>query len=213
MVMNAKAVKGSGVAQPAIEPGVYPGRVVQIINFGLQAQRPYKGQDKPPAQEIGITYELVDTFIVDANGEEQLDKPRWVSENFPLRSPDQDKAKSTQRMEAFDPVGAFDWDFSKCGDIPVNVTVVNNRVGDKVYNNIAGVAPMRPKDAAKCPNLVHPVLVFDVDEPDMEAFATLPQWIQEKIKGNLHYNGSKLQASIEGKTYSEPAEGDESEPW
>ena len=70
--MALKAPQGNGNKQFApqanIEPGTYPGRLVQLIDFGLQPQRPYMGKDKPPAQEIGLTYELVDEFMKDDDG-------------------------------------------------------------------------------------------------------------------------------------------------
>jgi hypothetical protein len=39
--------------------------------------------------------------------------------------------------------------------------------------------------------------VFDLDEPDMEVFNALPDWIKDKIKGNLNFQGSPLQAALE----------------
>lgn len=204
MALNIKAVaKASGprVEQKNIEPGTYPGRLVQIIDLGLQAQRPYQGKDKPPAQEVMLTYELVDEFMKDENGKELPNKPRWVSETLPFYGLHTDKAKSTQRYLALDPKQEFEGDFSRTIGTPVNVTIVNNVVGEKVYDNVATISTMRPRDAASCPELVNPPKVFDADAPDMEVFNSFPEWIQNKIKGNLKYEGSALQKLIgsEGK--------------
>lgn len=196
--------KGNRIEQPLLEAGMFPGRIVQVIDMGLQAQRPYQGKEKAPANEIMITYELVDTFCVDAEGVEQEDKPRWLSETIPLYSLDQDKAKSTQRYFAADPENAFNGDFSKIVEAPVNVSLVHNKKADKTYVNIAATSSMRPKDAAKCPPLVNPAKVFDLDAPDMEVFGSLPEWVQEKIKGNLNYQGSKIQAAVDGKPVEAP---------
>ena len=38
------------VAQANIEAGVYPARLVQIIDLGLQPQKAYQGKEKAPAQ-------------------------------------------------------------------------------------------------------------------------------------------------------------------
>lgn len=186
------------VEQPLIETGVYPARIVQILDLGLQAQKPYQGQEKKPINEISITYELVDSFCIDKDGKEDEEKPRWISETLPLYRVDQDKAKSTQRYLAADPNNVFGGDFSKLIDTPVNVTIVHNKVGDKTYVNIASIAAMRPRDAQKCPELKNPPKVFDLDQPDLEIFGSLPEWIQEKIKKNLNFNGSKLQAALNG---------------
>ena len=203
MALNIKKTGNKGPAdripQANIEPGVYPARLVQLFDLGLQPQRPFQGKDKPPAQEIYLTYELVDTFMQDAEGNDILDKPRWISESLPFFGLRADKAKSTQRYLAFDPNDAFDGDFNKAVGMPINVAVVNNQVGDKVYDNIATVSAMRPRDADKCPELVNPSKTFDLDTPDMAVFNAIPQWLQDKIKGNLNFAGSALDKALGGK--------------
>lgn len=210
MALNANKIKGGKggadrIEQPVIEPGMYPGRIVQVIDLGLQAQRPYQGQEKPPANEIMLTYELVDTFCVDKEGNEDETKPRWISETLPLYNIKQDKAKSTQRYLAVDPENALDGDFSKIADVPVNVAIVHNKKADKTYVNVAGISSMRPRDAAKCAELKNPPKVFDLDEPDMEIFNSLPDWIKEKMKQNLNFQGSALQKALGGKPVEKPA--------
>lgn len=201
MGINASKVVGGGnnenrVAQANIEPGVYPGRLVQVIDLGVQPQRPYQGKDKPPAQEIMLTYELVDEFMKDENGDDIEGKPRWVSENFVLHSLKADMAKSTKRYHAFDPEEHMGGDWGKLLDSPINITIVNNKVGEKTYDNVANLSAMRSKDAANCPDLVNPTKVFDLDDPDMEVFASLPKWIQDKLTSNLNYKGSKLEEKL-----------------
>lgn len=207
--------KGDYIPQGNIEPGTYPARLVQVIDLGLQPQRPFKGQDKKPAHEIMLTYELVDTFMKDAEGNELEDKPRWISETLPFYGLFADKAKSTQRYLAFDPAQDFEGDFAKLIELPINVTVVNNSVGDKTYDNVATVSAMRPKDASKCPPLVNPSKLFDLDAPNMEVFNALPEWLREKIKGNLNYEASALQ-KLAGPPVAKKAEAPASKappPW
>lgn len=197
--MALTAPKGNGasnVTQPNLAPAVYPARLVQIIDFGLQAQRPYQGKDKPAVQEIGLTYELLDEFMVDDKGNPREDKPRWVSETLPFYGLYADKAKSTQRYLTFDPNQEWGGDFSKALGMPVNVAIVNNKTGDRVYDNVASTAAMRPKDVEKCAELKNEPKLFDLDNPDMEVFNKLPKWIQEKIQGNLKYKGSILEGRI-----------------
>ena len=202
MALNTKKLPSQGnknrVEQPELEPGVYPARVVQILDLGLQPQRSYRGQAKPPAYMVSITYELVDVFMVDEDGNEIEDKPRWVSEEFPIYSLEADMAKSTKRYYALDPEEVHEGDFSKLLDTPCNVTIVINRKGDKVYTNVANISAMRPRDAAKCPELQNEARFFDLDDPDMEVFKALPKWIQEKISSNLEFKGSTLEKLLEG---------------
>lgn len=188
--------KGNFIPQANIEPGTYPARLVQILDLGLQAQRPYQGKDKPPAQEIMLTYELVDEFMKDEQGNAIEDKPRWISETLPFYGLFADKAKSTQRYLALDPSEAFGGDFSKLIETACNVTVVNNAVGEKVYDNVAMISTMRARDAEKCPPLVNPAKLFDLDAPDIEVFNSLPEWVREKIKSNLKFKGSALEKLV-----------------
>lgn len=203
MALNDKQLpKGNGggdrVEQPNIDPGTYPARVVQIIDLGLQAQRPYMGQEKKPANEIMITYELTDLFMIDEEGKDVEDKPRWISETLPWFGLYADKAKSTQRYNAFDPKGEYEGDFAKCIGTPVNVVIVNNESKGKTYDNVASVSAMRAKDAEKTPELVNKSKVLDLANPDVDVFNSLPKWIQDKIKDNLEFKGSKLAAALNG---------------
>ena len=202
MTLNAKKIQGPNskerVQQANLEPDVYRARLVQVLDLGLQPQRPYQGKDKPPVNEIMLTYELTDEFMKDEEGNDVEDKPRWISETLPFYGLFADKAKSTQRYNAFDPDETYGGDFAQLIGLPVNVTVVNNAVGDKVYDNVANVAAMSAKKAATCPELVNPAKVFDLDNPDMEVFNALPEWLRDKIKSNLNYQGSPLQQKLGG---------------
>lgn len=222
--LNARKVAHSGgnkgPAQEAIEPGTYPIRVAQIIDLGLQPQRPYQGQEKPPAHEMMLTYELLDEFCVDEDGNEDTEKPRWLSETLPLRSLMAEKAKSTQRYYALDPNEDSEGDFTALAGVAANASIVQNagkgkNVG-KIYNNIQALSPMRPKDQAKAEPLKKEPKVFVLDEPDLEVFNSLPDWLQDKIKDNLEYQGSELQKALEGAP-SEPeaasADADDGEDW
>ncbi|KAJ4598274.1 hypothetical protein HRR85_009581 [Exophiala dermatitidis] len=66
---------------------------------------------------------------------------------------------------------------------------------------------MRARDAAKAPELINEPKVFSLDEPDVDVFRSFPQWIQDKIKGNLEYDGSALQKALEGAPKQEEKKG------
>ena len=200
MGLNASKVeyKGGGdfVAQEVIAEGVYPGRLVQVLDMGLQAQRPYKGEDKDPVNEIMLTYEFVDEFMKDEDGNDIEDKPRWYSETIPLYPIQSDRANSTKRYKALDPKMEHGGDFAALTGYTCNVSIGHNpgrgKHEGKVFANIQGIGQMRPKDAEKCPELINPPKVFDLDAPDLEIFLSLPEWVQDKIKGNLEFGGSAL---------------------
>ena len=202
MGINASKAGGSSFKRDTLEAGVYPGRLVQIIDLGLQEQAPFQGKPKDPVQEINLTYELADEFMKDDEGEDIEDKPRWISEKMPLHNINADRAKSTQRYNAMDPEHIHEGDFSKLLGTPVNITIVVNegkgKNAGKFYENVAGLAPMREKEAKKLPALVNETKVFDLDDPDMDVFNSLPDWLQKKIKSNLNYAGSPLEILSKG---------------
>lgn len=216
MGLNAGAIKGSQKSnfppQPDMEEGNYPARLVQVIDLGVQEQRPYKGEAKAAAHEVMFTFELSDSFMVDENGDDILDKPRWLSTTLPLYPLFADRAKSTKLAKALDPKDELAGDFSRMVGLPCNITITVTKKGDKTYTNIVGYTSMRPRDAEKCPELVNPSKVFDLDAPDMEVFNSLPEWLREKIKGNLGFKASKLEEILGGAPKEEKPKEEKKKP-
>ncbi len=205
MGLNAKKAPkngGNGIGNQApIEIGTYDCRLVQLIELGLQPQKPYKGNPKPPIQMVHLTYEFTDEFCLGEDGEEMEDKPRWLSETIPFHNLTVDLAKSTKRYKALSPDDDADGDFVQLLSRGCHVTVSHNpREGepDNPYQNIASVTAMRDKVLAKLPELVNEPKYLDLDEPDLDLFGSLPEWIQEKIKGGLEFAGSILDNLLEG---------------
>jgi hypothetical protein len=221
MGLNAKKApkpKGNSnkVQQPLMEVGTEEARVVGIIDLGLQKQRPYKGQEKAPIRMIRITYEFPNLFIVDEDGNDVEDKPRWLSEEIPFNNLDVDLAKSTKRYRAIDPEDTCDGDFTALVGMPCMVTIGQysyTKDGElKEGNEVNGVSTITKRKADKLPELVNPAQVFELDDPDMEVFESLMDWLKDKIKGNLEFSGSVLEARLNGTeepTGGEPEEADD----
>ena len=216
MSLNARKVEsGGGKKHPIMDPGTYSARLVQVIDLGLQKQRPFKGQDKDPANEIMLTYEFVDEFLLDEDGNEMTDKPRWLSEQLPFHNLDVDRANSTKRYYALDPEEKHKGDFAALIGTPVMVTVVHSKPSAKgvVYNNIAAVSSMTAKMAAKTEELVNPPKILSLDEPDTEIFLSLPDWIQDKIKDGLEFEGSKLDKALSNNNKADQEDLDDEIPF
>lgn len=209
MTLKTNEVPSSGKAPDPIEPGTYPGRLVQVIDLGLQPQT-YNNETKEPKIEIMTTYELSDEFMKDENGDDVEDKPRWVNESFTLNSLNSDRAKSTARYYALDPDAKFDGDWSKLLGTPASITIVQNAGKGKnkgrVYNNISSVSTMRARDAQRLPELKNEAKFFDQDDPDVEVFLSFPTFIQDKIKAGLNFDGSKLDDLLQKHKGSEKKE-------
>lgn len=197
MALNAaKATGGSGPKAEPLAPDNYMARIVIIADLGVQEQRPYKGQEKPPVQEILVTYELVTEFMKDEDGNDDEERPRWITERFPLYNLKADKAKSTRRYLSLDPKMEHGGDFTALLGAPCLVTVVNNERDGRVYNNVGNISP--PLKGISVPELVNDPVLFDFDEPSQDAWDRLPDWMNDVIQESLSYKGSKVQAMVEG---------------
>ena len=211
--MGLNASKVESTARSNVEPidiGNYLARLVQVIDLGLQEQRPYAGQEKPPTHEVMLTYELGTEFMKDEEGNDIEDKPRWISESIPLHNLSQDLAKSTKRIKAMDAKLEFGGDLVQMLGMPCTVTITHNpnkKDPGKVYVNIGNVTP--PMKGIPVPELVNPAKVFDLSEPDLEILGSLPDWVQDKVKGNLEFNGSVLDGMLNGDAPEPTPEGEE----
>jgi hypothetical protein len=165
-----------------------------------------------------VTYEFVDEFIKDEDGNDVEDKPRWLSETFPLHNLDSDLAKSTKRYYALDPDADEEGDWTKLLGRPVMVTIVSNpgkgKNAGRTFNNITSTSVMRKKEADKLPELINEGKVFDQDDlSTAEIFLTLAKYPQDLIKKGLEWDGSAMAKAIANlnKKAKENAEAEEEE--
>lgn len=220
MSLNAKKAPkpqggGNRVEQEPLEIGAVEGRVVGVCDLGLQPQKPYNGKEKPPKHKIRLTYEICDEFMLDEDGNEMEDKPRWLSEDINFSSLESDLGTSTKRYRAIDPNDESDGDFTKLVGKPCMVVVgqYTSKKDGKVKNDVSDVTSITAKKAAKLPKLVNEPQVFLLDDPDLDVFNKYPEWLQDKIKGNLEFEGSVLEALLNGdeKPKAKPEVTDEEE--
>lgn len=204
-MLNAKNVptpKGKFVQRDTLDTGSYPARIVRIMVMGLQDQGEYKGEKKPARIELAITYELLDEFLLDENGNPDETKPRWFKEVMPFYNLKADKATSTKRYIALDPTEQFEGDWSKLINTPCMVSIVKEKWKDqetnedRFKNTISNVSTMRPKEASKAPDLVNEPFVFDFYSPDMTLWPKFSNWLQERLKYALDFEGSELQKEL-----------------
>lgn len=188
MGLNASKIKGpksSGPKGEVLAAGMYPARIAQLVDLGVQERKAWKGTKKAPCDQLWVTYELGTEFLPDEDGNPDLKKPRWVSEKLNMFPFDQDMALSTKRMVAIDPAGALGGDWARALNLPVLVQVVNRESKGKIYNNIGGVTP--PMAGLDVAPLVNPPVSFDFDNPDKEVYDDLPNFLQEMIQGAFNF--------------------------
>lgn len=214
MPLNAKQIKSTGkarVQQDEMAEGTYMCRVAQVIDTGVRPREKWDAStnsyvvdnDKAPCQTLMVTYEFTTEFVKDADGVDQEDKPRWLSESLNLFSLEVDLATSTKRYKAIDPTMAADGDWTKLIGAPCMVTLTHKKNGKA---KISSVTPM-PK-GIPVTGLKNEGKVFLIDEPDMEIYGSLPEWLQGKVTESLNFKGSALEMALgnEGAPQEAPQE-------
>lgn len=207
MPLNMNEIpKTSSKQRALITAGQHAARIVRVIDFGLQTQRPYKGEEKSPAFEIMIEFEFPDERI-EIEGES---RPMWKSRKIKVSS--DERSICYKWYNKLDPENVHRGDWSKlvgkeCAVLIVHEKGKNNNEG-RVFDKIGDIMPIMK--GMKVPPLENDPVVFDLGSPDMEVFASFPEWMQNKIKENLQFDGSKLQTALEGRSnkYTARAEGD-----
>lgn len=202
MPLNANKVPAKKSNIEVMAPGTYPAILAGIVDLGLQAQKPYNGQERHPVYEIVLTYEFVGEFLNDEDGNPDESKPRHLSERIPIHNLKAKKAKSTKRYYALDPEEKHEGDFVKLVGTPCTVTVVHNpkKGSDDVYVNISNVSS--PIKGYPYPPLKNDPKVFNRDHPDMTVWEKLPEWIQRVIKEGLDFHSTELAKKL---NYTAPA--------
>ncbi len=211
----------SSANAPLLDIAGYPARLARVIDLGVQENRFDEGKVD---HQVMFTYELVTEFMQDDDGNDLEDKPRWFSEKFKiidlpegksyneiLTDQYRGKSKMVMRSKVFDPKGAHDFDLSMFAGGGCVVDIIQkprNKKDTTLINTIGGVSS--PMKGFKIPALQKEAQVFTLDDPDMEMFDTFPDWLKDEIKANLDYEGSVLEARIEGK--EEPQQGPEPKP-
>ncbi len=167
------------------EEGMAVARLVRVIDYGLQPQKPYQGQEKQPAFQMELTFELPnDRIEIDDES-----RPRWISCQLPISS--SEKSRCYQWYNILDPKNQYKGDWSKLIGAACQIHITHNEYKQKTYANIKAVMPVMK--GIEVGELENPSVVFDLSSPDMDVFNALPEWMRDKIASNLEYEGSKLE--------------------
>lgn len=189
--MNAVQNKQSNRQQiPLIPRGAQLGTLVRVVDLGLQPRPQWQGQDKKPAYRIRLTFELP-KHRIEVDG---VSRPRW--EDVELNVSTFENSTMIKYYAVLDPDNKHKGDWSKLVGTSCAVVFVHNKSGENTYANITDITPLM--EGIEAPALENPTQIFDLTSPDLEVFNKLPKFIQDKIKSNLEYVGSRLQKLLEG---------------
>lgn len=199
-------------------------RVRWAVDLGLQNQRPYKGQQKPPRYEVLIGFEFQDFFMADKEWdgdlstlEDHLDvtRPRLLSKRYKMY-PNASRGAELEARQALDPTGKYGGDWGRMAEegLPCLVSVRHwVRDDERVIEQVGEVMALPSVLRASLRDPVNPALVFDLSEPDKEVYMALPQWVRDVIGERINQDETPLDFEDEEEEVStdEKPEGDL--PW
>lgn len=161
-------------------------RCFSLIDLGTQ-KKTYQGQDKGEARKIRVGWELL--------GEDKMDdgKPFAISKSYFLSL--HEKAALRKDLESWrgrpftsDEESMFD--VSKLLNVYCMLNVIREQGQDgNEYTKIAAITPL-PKGMPK-PEGVNPEFVFDLDDPDMDAFSKFSDKTKEIIEASREWKARK----------------------
>ena len=168
-----------------VPPGLYMGRCYSLIDLGTQLSN---GQFGAKLQhKIRIGFELFGEdesgkpLTIDVDGTEM---PLTITKSYTVSLGDKAALRldlAAWRGRDFTDEEAKAFDVSKLLGAYGMVNVTTKETGGKVYSNIAGLTPIPGALKNAKPAPVHQNVIFDLDAPDMDVFATFHEKLQAAI--------------------------------
>jgi hypothetical protein len=169
-----------------VPAGAFIGRCYSLIDLGTQESSGQFGVSF--RHKIRIGWEL---FGEDESGEPltvQVDgktMPMTISKSYTVSLNEKSSLRkdlAAWRGKDFTDEEAKAFDVSKLLGAYCMVNVTTSETNGKTYSNVAGLTPLPGALKNAKPAGVHPLLTFDLDNPDMAVFATFHEKLQEAIK-------------------------------
>lgn len=169
-----------------VPAGVFIGRCYSLIDLGTQLSTGQYG-DKLQ-HKIRIGWELFgedengESLTVDVDGREM---PMTISKSYTVSLHEKSglrKDLAAWRGRDFTDEEAKAFDVSKLVGAYCMVNVTTSETNGKTYSNVAGLTPLPGALKNAKPAAVHDNVIFDLDAPDMVAFNSFHEKLQEAIK-------------------------------
>ena len=175
----------SNVSQPDV--GTHMARLVGITDMGHQPGFEWQGKEVKSAYKLRLTYELPNSTMEDG-------RPHWVSEE--ITNSDNEKSTLAARIRS---LGGDINNLQSMIGKPCMVTLVAGKNGYVKIDGQGGVGGVPA--GIPVPDLANDTFVFDLENPDMDLFEGFPEFIQNRIKENLEFEGSQLEARLNNPEY------------
>lgn len=174
-----------------VPQGVHMGRCYSLIDLGTQLVKSQHG-DKL-MHKIRIAWELFgedeegNPLTVDYDGKVM---PMTISKSYTLSL--SEKANLRKDLQAwrgrdFTEEEAKGFDITKLLGVYCMVNVTHSETNGKTYANVSGLTPIPSALKNAKPDPIHSNIIFNLDEPDWEVFATFHEKLQDAIKSSPEF--------------------------
>lgn len=207
--------KESGTQFEKAPSGSHVARCYALVDLGTQPQRPFQGEERPPARMVRISFELPTEKMLGTFDEKAKGRP--FSVHVTLKQSLHPKANLRRYLEGwrgkkFTPETIATFDPKKLIGLPCRLALVEN--GD--YINVDSISPLGKDDVKKMPKAVNaPVfLSLEPEEFEQEMFNQLSEKTRAKIAASPEYKifEGGATAGEEPQADADPVEGAEAEP-
>ena len=214
--MSLKAKRKPANNIPPLDGGTYMSVCVGVIDLGEQYRQFDKQKQGKYAEECMFIFEIP-SERVQVDGE---DKPRWLSSKRYTVSL-HERSALYQMLTSWRGKALSDAELDQAGDgfdlmqmagqgAMLSVSVAEKDDGSR-HNKIEAVTGF-PK-GIPVPETESEILVFDADDPDMEVFGKLPEWIQDVIRKSTQFADNapdeKVDIPPDQETKAEESAGEE----
>ncbi len=177
---------GNGGNFKRVPAGVHIGRCYSLIDLGTQTTNGQYGEKHQ--HKIRVSWELFGEdengkpLTVDVDGNEM---PMTISKHYTVSLHEKAglrKDLSAWRGRDFTEEEAKAFDVSKLIGAYCLVNVTTSENNGKTYSNVAGLTPLPATLKNAKPNPIHENVIFNLDDPDMEIFASFHEKLQDIIE-------------------------------
>ena len=181
----ALTARSFGAKKDVPTEGTKLGRLLNLIDLGHQPGFLYKGEMTKSSYKITFTYELPGSKMEDG-------RPHVVSEDVNVSDyvGDGIVSKMMKRVFALDPDGTISnggKDLSKMIGLPCMISI---KINEKGYPQIKDV--VSAPEGMPVPELINTPIIFNMDEPDMDAYNKFSDFVKGKLKAALDLDETKL---------------------
>lgn len=190
-----------------VPQGVHMARCYSLVDMGTQLVRSQHGDKE--LHKIRIAWEL---FGEDDDGKpltverDGVVLPMTISKSYTLSLNEKANLRKdleSWRGKAFTDDEAKGFDITKLLNAYCMINVTHSETNGKTYANVASITPIPSALKNSKPEAVHKAIIFDLDAPNWDVFATFHEKLQDAIKSSPEYTIAAGQSNAPGSGFDD----------